>query len=192
MAVAGGLAKEVYETQQMLLLCDIWHSRKLVWNVTTMLCSQRLWAEWRTSRSLIPPPAPWRCAGNRRRATSGSTASSTCPRPEAPRTWLEITLTSCPVMCHKGKLGISSDRQSRFTSAHQMPFSAYQELCMFCTRGPASFSPKSNFPVSVDDYCRISARMILLRSATSAFFWLTAVFLCTNRSRCPAAPPTPS
>lgn len=117
MTVAGGLAKEVYETQQMLLLCDIFHSRKLVWNLTIMLCSQRLWAEWRTSRSLIPPPAPWRCAGNRRRATSGSTASSTCPRPEAPRTWLEITPTSCLVMCQK-ELGISSDRQSRFTSAH--------------------------------------------------------------------------
>lgn len=56
---------------------------------------QRRWAEWRTCRSLIPPPAPSRCAGSQRRATSASTASSTSLRPAAPRTWWDIRPTSC-------------------------------------------------------------------------------------------------
>lgn len=56
-----------------------------------VLCWQRLWVEWRICRSLIPPPAPWRCVGSRRRAMFASIASSTSLHLEEQRTWWEST-----------------------------------------------------------------------------------------------------
>lgn len=48
---------------------------------------QRRWGGRGTCRSPIQPPAPSRCAGTQRRATSASTASSMFLPPAEPRTW---------------------------------------------------------------------------------------------------------
>lgn len=71
------------------------------WNDHFMGFCQSRWEGWRTCRSLIQLPAPSRCAGIQRKATSASTAFSTSPQPAVPRTWWESCWTTSGFLWHE-------------------------------------------------------------------------------------------